>query len=196
MKGIIEKKAGDLFIDYKRLGNFKKWCNNLYLENSKLTSLEGCPQEVNGFLTCDSNYLTSLEGCPQKINGLFSCNDNRLTSLKGCPQIGVHNIWCRENNITSLEGCAPNTHSLYCNYNHIKDLHDIHRHIHSCDFISLIKNPIESHVLGLLKIKNLKTVALDNVLVADIIEKYLPLGNIFACQTELIEAGFSNHAKL
>jgi hypothetical protein len=45
-------------------------------------------------------------------------------------------------------------------------------------------------------IKNLKEVKMDNKGIERIIEKYLPLGNIFECQSELIEAGYGEYAKL
>jgi hypothetical protein len=58
------------------------------------------------------------------------------------------------------------------------------------------KNPINECVLGLLKIKKLKKVEIDNKEVEAIINKYLPEGNIVECQSELIEAGFDEYAKL
>jgi hypothetical protein len=58
------------------------------------------------------------------------------------------------------------------------------------------RNPIKECILGLLKIKNLTNVTLDNKEVQDIINKYLPEGNIVECQSELIEAGFEEFAKL
>ena len=51
-----------------------------------LTSLEGCPREVDGDFYGFSNKLKSLEGSPDKIDGDFDCSYNMLTSLKGCPR--------------------------------------------------------------------------------------------------------------
>ena len=57
-------------------------------------------------------------------------------------------------------------------------------------------NPIESHVLGLLKIKGLQEVRLDDIQLTKIINKYLPLGDLLDCQEELIEAGYEEFAQL
>jgi hypothetical protein len=48
----------------------------------------------------------------------------------------------------------------------------------------------------LLKIKNLKWVNLDNSKVEEIVNYYLPGGDIFDCQDDLIKSGFEEYAKL
>jgi hypothetical protein len=65
-----------------------------------------------------------------------------------------------------------------------------------CEIIDLGNNPILSNVLGLLKIEGLMVVYLLNKEVQAIINKYLPMGDIFKCQEELIEAGFEDYAKI
>ena len=70
--------------------------------------------------------------------------------------------------------------------------------------ISLTKNPIKSHVLGLLKIKGLRSVSLDNKEVADIINKYLfgatgkdpSIRDIVDCQEELMDNDLEDYALL
>jgi len=57
-------------------------------------------------------------------------------------------------------------------------------------------NPIKSSVLGLVKIKGLTNVIFDNKKLEKIMNKYLPLGDIFDCQEELIEAGLEEFAEL
>ena len=64
---------------------------------NQLTSLEGCPKEVDGNFDCYGNQLTSLEGCPEKIGGSFCCYGNKLTSLKGCPKEVDGNFNCSNN---------------------------------------------------------------------------------------------------
>ena len=73
---------------------------------SKLTSLEGAPQNVGGDFSCGGNYLTTLEGAPQEVGGCFYCSDNNLTTLEGAPNEVIENFDCCYNNLTSLEG-AP-----------------------------------------------------------------------------------------
>jgi hypothetical protein len=62
--------------------------------------------------------------------------------------------------------------------------------------ICLHDNPIQSDILGLLQISNLKKVCLDNKALQKIINKYLPQGDILDCVDELHDAGFSKYARL
>jgi hypothetical protein len=132
---------------------------------------------VGGDFSCYSNQLTSLTGAPASVTGDFHCYNNQLTSLTGAPTSVTGHFDCQGNKLTSLK--------------------DIHKYIKSIagDFY-LADNPIKSHVLGLLKIKGLKSVELDNEEVEKILNKYLPEGDILDCQQELIEAGFDDYAQL
>jgi hypothetical protein len=90
------------------LKNFPKMdlFDSAFFENKQLTSLNGCPQEINSGFYCSNNKLTSLKGGPQKVSGSFCCFNNKLTSLKGSPkEVGYH-FTCSYNKLTSLEG-AP-----------------------------------------------------------------------------------------
>ena len=82
-------------------GNFTIAANNL-------TSLRGCPREVEGDFWCHHNLLTSLEGCPSKVGGNFWCHENNLTSLAHAPDAVGGYFYCDRNALTSLEG-APKT---------------------------------------------------------------------------------------
>lgn len=55
---------------------------------------------------------------------------------------------------------------------------------------------IKSNILGLLKIKGLKAAYLIDRDLQNIINKYLPNGDLFACQQELIDNNFDYMAKL
>jgi hypothetical protein len=50
-----------------------------------------------GYFSCSGNYLTSLRGCPLDVNGDFYCDDNRLTSLEGCPLYVNGSFFCAYN---------------------------------------------------------------------------------------------------
>ena len=151
--------------------------------NGKLTSLVGAPKRVNGDFVCSNQKLTSLKGSPEVVNGFFSCTGNLLTNIDCSLELAQH-FYCFGNRITSLK--------------------DIHKHVKElkggafpaeAEF-NAKDNPIASHVLGLLKIKGLKHFFCDNAEVEEIINKYLPEGDIFECQSELIDAGFEEYAKL
>ena len=124
------------------------------------------------------NKLTSLEGAPSVVNGNFYCSHNQLTSLVGAPSVINGYFACSSNKLTSLAGI----HKI------IKEIHGV------ADFYN---NPIKSNVLGLMRIKGLTEVFLDNRQVRDILNKYLAGDrDIIRCQSELQDAGLEEFAKL
>ena len=134
-------------------------------------------QEKNLIGLTINGKLITVKTKDKKWTGDFDCSHNELTSLTGAPTSVTGNFYCRGNKLTSLK--------------------DVHKQIKSIGgTFYLIKNPIKSHVLGLLKIKRLKYVELDNKEAEKIINKYLPEGDIFDCQEELIEAGLDKYAQL
>ena len=174
LKGLFEstgKSVADLGIDYEG-GNF-------YCYNNKLTSLEGAPSHVDGYFNCSVNKLTSLAGAPSHVGDDFSCSHNELTSLEGAP--------------SRVNG------DFYCYYNELTSLKDVHKHIAEIKGIFYaIENPIESHVLGLLLIKGVTEVRLDDRRVKEILNKHLGKGRagMLMAQEELIDAGLEEFAQL
>lgn len=63
-----------------------------------MASLAGFPKldKIINF-RCDSNRLTSLEGCPREVENDFACNDNQLMSLEGCPSYVGRLFYCYNN---------------------------------------------------------------------------------------------------
>lgn len=125
--------------------------------------------------------LDSLVGSPYEVTGVYDCAKNNIKSLEGISAIIGSHLHASNNKIESLEGVDK----------YLKEVNG---------YIIIGDNPIKSHLLGLLKIKNLKGVALYNSApkeVEDILNKYIK-GNkdIFDCQSELIDAGFEELAKL
>lgn len=145
-----------------------------------LESLEGCPKVINGRFNCNRNHLTSLKFGPDRVGGYFSCGNNQITSTEHAPKILSEGASFGSNLLTSLK--------------------DIHKHIQeSYGFFGFAGNDIRSHVLGLLKIKGLKGVILENSDVQVIINKHLNhrhSRNLLACQEELIDAGYAAFAQL
>jgi hypothetical protein len=213
-RNLVGFEMNDLVADPK-----KSWSGNFICKNLDLTSLEGAPKSIvdGGFscaynadlislkhapsriatsFNCVSCMLTTLEGGPSIVGKSFYCGSNRLTNLIGSPKHLEDEFDCSSNNLTSLEGITPIFEQLICNDNHLTSLHNIHKQIESVNLMLFDKNDIKSHILGLLKIKNLTGVQISNRKVDAIINKYLPLGNIIECQSELIEAGFEEYAQL
>ena len=84
---------------YKVKGSFRCNC-------SKLTSLQGAPQEVEGNFNCSScKNLTSLQGAPQEVGGRFCCDFcEKLTSLQGAPQKVGGDFDCSYCNLKNTNG--------------------------------------------------------------------------------------------
>lgn len=84
------------------------------INNSKITSLDGCPKEVKkDLILYRMPNLKSLKGCPNEIEGDFNISfDKSIKSLKGCPKKVGGNFDCRNTSITSLEGISQDIKSL------------------------------------------------------------------------------------
>lgn len=196
----------DLFGSLKD-GRFTKDGSHLSISDGKpfkeigLKSLVNGPHFALGDINCSFNDLENLIGAPIFKNpriSSFNCTSNSLTSLEGAPKV-CFNFVCDDNeNLKSFEFMPEIiTGDLSLNGCGFTSLKDIHKHVKEIkNGILLDGCPIKSHVLGLLKIKKLKRAYLNSRDVETIINKYLPEGDIFACQQELIDNGFEEYAKL
>jgi hypothetical protein len=169
-------------------------------EERSILSVLGKLPNVMMRITGSSNIgLTSLEGSPIKITGNFYCYGNHLDTLKFAPRHIGGDFWCFKNWLTSLDGAPLFVGGeIDCSHNKLTSLKGIHKQIKyiggPADFSD---NPIKSHVLGLLKIDKLQSVRLDDIEVEKIINKHIKGDrDIFACQEELIEAGYPEFAQL
>ncbi len=187
-----EKSVTDLNIEYKG-GDF-------YCSHNELTSLEGAPSHVSGNFDCSLNHLTSLEGVPRHIDVGIYCSYNKLTSLEGAPSHVGGDFDCSHNNLTSIEGAPSHVDGGFsCSHNKLTSLKDVHKHITEIKgIVCALKNPINSHVLGLLLIKGITKVRLDNKQVEEILNRHLGKGRVgmLMAQEELIEAGLEEFAQL
>jgi hypothetical protein len=107
----------------------------------KISSLEGCPDQLEMLsISGDKNQLTNLKGMPKVITErCFLTDGKQLNSFEGAEGVSVKSL-------LSFTGCK------------FESLHNIHKAFSSVNRLSFISNPIQSHVLGLLKIKNLVAV--------------------------------------
>lgn len=180
-------------------GSPKKLTGYFHVGSNHLRSLKGGPEFVGGNFLCHVNKLQSLEGGPTYVGGEYFCGDNELTSLKGAPTKIFADFVCDDNYLTSLEDVPSSiAGNFICSSNKLTSLKGIHKQIHSIGgYADFSHNPITSHVLGLLRIKGLKSVSLSNRKVEIIINSCLGKKiDIFACQEKLIEAGFEDFAQL
>ena len=237
-----ELKGGHFFCNNNKLtsleGAPQKQIYDFFCDENDLTSLEGCPQKITGTFDCSSNKrltslkgmsqegvtelfcsdcdLESLEGAPDKINGALHCaNNSNLKNLIGCPQ-GIESLICHScgfSSVSSLEGMPKIIKKNLTIYNNpIKSLKGIHKIVEEIGNKLMLPFHIESNILGVLKIKNLKEIvfydtknefsieAKDKInKVAEIVNTYLPnptTAQILDCQNELIEAGYEEYAEL
>ena len=132
-----------------------------------------------GGFFCANKRLTSLAGAPSHVDGYFNCSVNELTSLAGAPSHVGGDFSCYNNELTSLKDV----------YKHVTEIKGT---------FYAIKNPIKSHVLGLLLIKGVTEVRLDNKQVEEILNRHLGKGRVgmLMAQEELIEAGLEEFAQL
>lgn len=150
-------------------------------------SLEGCPEEINGAFTCSMrSKITSFKGAPKKVNGTFIMSECNISSIEGLPKFIEKNCFITKNSIKTLK--------------------NIHKEAHEIGGKLFIADSVESNILGVLKIKNLKEliflkkdISYAKKEISNIINKYLPnptTDQILDCQNELIEAGFEEYAEL
>ena len=168
------------------------------VEHSVSNVMHPQPETVKEF-DCAGVKLTSLEGSPTTVLGEFDCQDNELTSFKGGPKTVGHHVMADGNMISSLEGFPREVGSFVSiENNHLTSLHNIHKFIPKmAGMLYLRNNKIVSHVLGILLIDGLTICLLGNRDVQSIINKHLKgERDVFACQEELIEAGFEEFAQL
>lgn len=129
------------------------------VQHCKLTTLEGCPREVENFY-CTNNNLTSLKFGPKKCH-TYSVSNNNITSLEHSPN-EVVNFFIDNNELTNFEGINFNRCVvLFVGKNKINDLkgipisenylldyneiEDIDEHLPSyCNNLSIENNMIKS----------------------------------------------------
>jgi len=180
----------------------ESWPGNFDCDNNQLTSLEGAPSSVCGNFACSYNQLTSLEGAPASVGGGFSCSYNQLTSLEGAPSSVGGSFSCHNNELTSLEGSPASVGGYFvCSKNKLTSLKDIYKILKQMDgtFYAAI-NPLKSHVLGLLLVKGCKKVVLDNKVVEEVLNRYLPNTRgskaVIEAQSELLDLDLEDFAQL
>jgi hypothetical protein len=206
---LFEAKYGkNIDITSKRLTSFPsdlpdEVVGNFFCSDNRLTSLEHCPTKVGGGFYCQFNNLTSLEHCPSEVGGDFSCSVNDLTSLEHCPSVVRGTFGCTANNLTSLEHCPSVVDGhFYCEKNEFTSLKDIHRQIKKIGGrFWFFKNPIKSHILGLMFIEideEIRTDLGNGDDVDVILNKWKNQGRkgVLGAQRELLELGYEELARL
>jgi hypothetical protein len=138
------------------------------------------------------------------VEGDFDCTSFGLKSFKNFPPYVASDIYASSNNFTSLEGITPEIGNALdlSGCEKITSLEGVHLHIKECNYMFLPPR-IKEGGLGLLKIKNLEQINIDQsddydddvLRFINIINNHLPSKNILACTNELRIAKLYNYAK-
>lgn len=86
----------------------------LFINDNNLSTLRGCPKEVNGDFYCCDNELTTLNGCPRIVKGTFNCDNNKIKTLKGSPKFIGEDFSIINNELISLKYCTKNVGCFIC----------------------------------------------------------------------------------
>jgi glutaredoxin-related protein len=76
------------------------------IEDCRVYSLIGAPEDVESYFDCDSTPITSLEGSPKIVGGFFRCSRTNITDLKGGPEEVAGGYYVSYTTLESFEG-AP-----------------------------------------------------------------------------------------
>jgi hypothetical protein len=153
-------------------GNMPESSDHLEISGWKITTLRGISKHIKTYCDIASNELSNLDFLPSHIGTYLKFSNNKINSLS-----------------------------------------DIHKRIKYVKKIDCKGNPIESKVLGLLKINGLEQVEMYDPgghifgitypeinkklkTVEEIINRYIPHGDLIECQNELIDAGLQEYARL
>jgi hypothetical protein len=218
----LDKWEGDFELDADKLNltsleGCPKITNGYFsISGDNIMSLNGGPEEVRSCYI-ETNNIKNLIGGPKIVKNECTIIADDLTSLEGAPTSCEKLSLFGCNSLKSLEGITSDMSNLTIDFSgpgkpSLKSLHNIHKQIKKLTTLSLKYCRFTSNVLGLLKINGLKEIKVldggvtsvdsisDTYDVMQILNKYLPNtgGNdwVMQCQTELIEAGFREYAKL
>lgn len=84
--GLLNPRNNVTFPDGRLPVKFGDVKGDLNLQNMGLTTLEGAPDTVTGWLFLEGNLITSLAHAPRKVGMLMLNHMPKLVSLEGSPQ--------------------------------------------------------------------------------------------------------------
>jgi hypothetical protein len=195
---------------------------DLSLDRLGLIHLFGCPQKIHGSFSCKGNKLKTLEGGPMIVGGEYDCSKNMLKELNGAPLHVYGDFNCSGNYFISFVGGPRKVDGdFYANDNpmlasldgapkyvggsvfleechNLTSIRNVHLYFPKVEGEFNLDNK-KKNMLGLLEIQGLKHINIFNDSeLEDILNKCLKSGKggIAACIKELIDAGYSEQAKL
>jgi hypothetical protein len=194
------------------------WMNNMGLTDLA-DRWKSRTKEVDGDVLMVNNQLKNLKGGPTIIHGTYNASKNKLTTFEGSPTYVSKDFIVYGNRLTDFLGLHIEVGGdVDLSNNLFRSLKDIHKHILHTKTLSIEDNPIESHVLGIFKIKGLEALEFfpqNDVNPKGITADYTETDNkvakivndcfkahgatnvgLLECQEQLIDAGFHEYAQL
>lgn len=156
---------------------------------------------VHGEFNIASNKLTSLKGSPTHVEGTFNCNYNELKSLQYAPRSINNNFMCANNHITDWKYFPEHVESTcMIGGNRITTHKHIIKSLKFCSSVIIEEGPAKG-ILYWMLIPGMNYINLpaltDNIgPIYQIFNKYLKSQDLLGCQEALIDAGYSDWAKL
>lgn len=86
------------------LEGFPQACRSFHIISAQITDLQGSPLMVDEDFECSFTSITSLKGCPKNINGSFDVTANKLRDFREGPDYVGGDYIATFNPLTSLEG--------------------------------------------------------------------------------------------
>ena len=184
-------------VDIEELQNVQYLKELNVSKQRQFKSLKGCPSVVDR-LRCSRTSIQTLEYGPKKSSQIWCSYNENFISLKGCPQ-KLKRLVCTQTGLTSLKYGPKQLFHLSLGYNPQLILENVWEIIEQCDqYVQHGIINVNSKILGLLRIKNLKIIRAHMYSPLYIVAKYVPIttmSSILQCKRELIEAGFASNAK-
>ena len=151
-------------------------------------------RRAGGLFACSRSKITSLHGSPQHVDGEFSCSNTSITSLEGGPTYVGRAYNCAHTQITGLRGAATFVGGLFdCSQTEITSLSDAPESIGGTFYTTYTPN------LGLLFAPtiNCRSFFISNHTAKNIMNKYCGGGPsaALAMAIDLINEGYVSNAR-
>lgn len=108
---------------------------------SHVTELDSRGTTINGWFNCGGTRIITLDKSPAHVNGSFDCSYTDISSLEGAPEYVGGDFICHHTKIISLQ--------------------NIHKQVKHIGGVLNIPHEATSHIIGVLFIKGLKSVAIE-----------------------------------
>jgi hypothetical protein len=165
--------------------------------------------KVNGDFYIAAAGISSLQGCPDFVDGRFACQNNKsLKSAIGSPQIVMGSADYENCPLVNIDGLPKEIHGdLDLQGTKITSFTGIHKQIKTLDGnlnLGKMVNKITDSIAGLLLLRKLQKITMDweskqtsAGKALEIVNKHLEGDRLVTeCQLELQDAGFDKFAKM